>query len=79
VDMFGGVVAKPAMPASTKWTTGEGNGRRLTEEGRVELHRLVAEGRPDGEIADLLGVRPFTVASQRKALRADDRKDLPAS
>ncbi|ALN75847.1 hypothetical protein [Aureimonas sp. AU20] len=75
-DMFGGHKPKgstPLAPPSSQWTTGDGKGRRMTPEGLAEMHRLLNEGRTDTEVAEMLGVRPFTVANQRKALRAAGR------
>ena len=56
----------PKPPAEPVWTTGEGRGRRLTEEGERELQRLVSEGLGDSAIAGRLGVKPFTVSARRK-------------
>jgi len=64
------VSAAQEAPAGPVWTTGEGRGRRLTPEGEAELQRLVDAGRADNEIAEALGVRPFTVEHRRKRLAA---------
>ncbi|MDY8111132.1 hypothetical protein U0C82_18585 [Fulvimarina sp. 2208YS6-2-32] len=74
VEITGNPISKPVAPDAAPaqvgpvWTTGEGRGRRLTSEGEAELQKLVDAGRTDIEIAEALGVRPFTVEHRRKRL-----------
>lgn len=53
-------VHEPNLP-DPRWATGEGRGRRLTEEGVAEMTRLFHEGAKVTEIAEHLGVNVFAV------------------
>lgn len=73
VDMFAGQEKPPVSAieevAPEGWTAGEGRGRRLTDTGKAELRRRLEAGESDREIADVLGVKAFTVSNQRKAIQ----------
>jgi hypothetical protein len=60
----------PIKPARN-WTTGKGQGRRLSQDGEKELRCLIRARWTDADIARALGVRPNTVANRRKRISGE--------